>query len=70
MSDTEYPIMTEDGKQFCRCRREGSQILLVTKNGAMPLRELAEQAMNPDIYRRSRGKKSSNSCKKAGSLLK
>ncbi len=57
MNDNEYPILSEDGKQFCRCRRDGKTILLIAKNCSLSLLQLEEQAMNPEIYRKSRGKK-------------
>lgn len=68
MSDDEYPIFTENGKQFCRCRKEGGQVLLVTKNCTMPLDELTKQAVCPEIYQKSRGKRNSRLYMRASDL--
>lgn len=68
MNDAEYPIFTENGKQFCRCRKEGGQVLLITKNCTMPLAELTKQAVCPEIYQKSRGKRNASQYKKAGNL--
>ena len=43
----EYPIYTENGKLFCKCRREsGEEITLLCKNGEIPFPKFVARVVN------------------------
>lgn len=37
MENEIYPIMTEDGKMFCKCRNDGTTVELIGKNCSMSI---------------------------------
>ena len=49
MENEIYPIMTEDGKMFCKCRNDGTTVELIGKNCSMSIQELVSKASNPKM---------------------
>ena len=46
---SEYPIYTEEGNLFCKCRNDGDgNAILVGKNGQIPFRQLASRIYHPE----------------------
>lgn len=43
MENEIYPIMTEDGKMFCKCRNDGTTVELIGKNCSMSIQELVQR---------------------------
>ena len=43
MENEIYPIMTEDGKMFCKCRNDGTTVELIGKNCSMSIQELVSK---------------------------
>ena len=54
----DYEIRNEGGTKFCeRSRDEKGEIILITPNCVIPLRELQEKAYNPSTVNKGRGKR-------------
>ena len=54
MENEIYPIMTEDGKMFCKCRNDGTTVELIGKNCSMSIQELVSKASNPKMAQQRR----------------
>lgn len=59
-----YPIMTEDGKMFCKCRNDGTTVELIGKNCSMSIQELVSKAANPKMAQQHRFKSPKNRASK------
>lgn len=60
MQNDVYPIMTEDGKMFCKCRNDGTTVELIGKNCSMSIQELVSKASNPKMAQQRRYKPKKN----------
>lgn len=60
MNNEIYPIMTEDGKMFCKCRNDGENIELIGKNCSISIQELILKVSNPYRIRQCRYKMVNN----------
>ena len=60
MQNDVYPIMTEDGKMFCKCRNDGTTVELIGKNCSMSIQELVSKASNPKMAQQRRYKLKKN----------
>lgn len=54
MEKSEYPITTENGTVFCKCRCENGEIKLVNKSGTITLRSLIRKVNGLDVKRTRR----------------
>lgn len=63
MENEIYPIMTEDGKMFCKCRNDGTTVELIGKNCSMSIQELVSKASNPKMAQQHRFKRKNRTTK-------
>lgn len=63
MENEIYPIMTEDGKMFCKCRNDGTTVELIGKNCSMSIQELVSKASNPKMAQQRRFKRKNRTTK-------
>lgn len=63
MENEIYPIMTEDGKMFCKCRNDGTTVELIGKNCSMSIQELVSKASNPKMVQQRRFKRKNKTTK-------
>lgn len=53
----DFEIATENGKMFCKCKKEGGTLVLIGKGGKLSLQQFMDQVCNPNLAMKLRGKK-------------
>ena len=52
-----FEIATDDGSLFCKCQNENGTPVLIGKNGSLCLQKLIDQAYQPELAAKMRGRK-------------
>ena len=52
-----FEIATENGKMFCKCKKEGGTLVLIGKGGNLSLQQFMDQVCNPNLAMKLRGQK-------------